>query len=65
LFGVFNVSISTIILIAMAVYVIVAVAAFVINASSGPVTPGLALLRAVLWPLWLMGMIPGERTPMD
>lgn len=48
-----------------AIYIAIAMLAFFVNASIGPVTPGLALLRAVLWPLWLMGKIPGERMPMD
>jgi hypothetical protein len=58
-------SIGNIILIAAAVYVAVALLAFIVNANIGPVTPGLALMRAVLWPLWVMGFIPGERMPMD
>jgi hypothetical protein len=46
-------------------YSVVAIAAFFVNLAIGPVTPGLALLRGALWPLWLMGRIPGERLPMD
>lgn len=58
-------SLGTWIWIVAGVYVAIGVLAFVVNANIGPVTPGLALLRAVLWPLWLAGMIPGERMPMD
>lgn len=59
-------SLSTAIWIAAGVYVAIAVLAFIASgAGSGPATPGLCLLRAVLWPLWLAGMIPGERLPMD
>lgn len=46
-------------------YAVAAALALAVNLASGPVTPGLALLRAALWPLWLAGMIPGQRMPMD
>jgi len=49
----------------IAIYVAIAILAFILNAGIGPVTPGLALLRAALWPLWLAGMIHGQRLPMD
>lgn len=58
-------SLSGIIWTAVAMYFVIAIAAFIFNANIGPVTPGLALLRALLWPLWLLGMIPGKRLPMD
>lgn len=58
-------SIWTIALIVVGIYVAGAVLAFIININIGPVTPGLALLRALLWPLWLAGMIRGQRLPMD
>jgi hypothetical protein len=48
-------SLTNIVLIVIGIYLAIAVVAFVINANIGPVTPGLALLRAVLWPLWLAG----------
>ena len=56
---------KTVLVGGVAIYLVIAVLAFIANASIGPVTPGLALLRAVLWPLWLMGMIPGQHLPMD
>lgn len=58
-------SLATILIIAAAVYVVVGIAVFFANASIGPVTIGLAALRAVLWPLAMMGLIPGRRLPMD
>lgn len=54
-----------IVLAGATLYVVAAVLAFIVNANIGPVTPGLALLRAALWPLWLAGMIQGQRLPMD
>jgi hypothetical protein len=58
-------SLGTIIWIAVAIYFAVAVIVFIFNLNIGPVTPGLALMRGLLWPFTLMGMIPGERMRMD
>lgn len=49
----------------LGVYILGFVGAFWINASMGMITLGLTLLRSFLWPLWLVGLIPGERLPMD
>lgn len=49
----------------IALYVVVAVLVFTANVSIGPVTFALALLRAVLWPLWIAGMIQGQRMTVD
>lgn len=38
----------------------------VLGLNIGPVTPGLALLRAIVWPLYVTtGRPRGERLPMD
>lgn len=58
-------AIREIILIGAGIYILIAILVFIFNASIGPVTPGLALLRGALWPLTFMGMIPGERMRMD
>ena len=58
-------SLITIIKILVGFYLVVAVLAFIINVNIGPLTLGLCLLRVALWPLWLAGMIPGERLSMD
>jgi hypothetical protein len=49
----------------IAVYVLGFVGAFWFNASLGMITLGLTLLRAFLWPLWIVGLIPGEPQQMD
>lgn len=37
-----------------------------LNLGIGPVTPGLALLRGAVWPLWwATGRPEGQRLPMD
>lgn len=41
------------------IYAVCFVLAFFANASMGNITLGLTLLRAVLWPLWLAGFLPG------
>jgi hypothetical protein len=46
------------------VYVAGFIIAFWANVSMGMITLGLALLRSILWPFWLVGLIPGERQPM-
>lgn len=48
-------------------YTIGFVGIFALNASIGPVTLGLALERAVVWPIWIAtGHPQGERMrPMD
>ncbi len=39
---------------------------FSMEVAVGPVTPGLALLRAIVWPLYIATGIPkGERSRMD
>jgi len=58
-------SLGTIIWIAVAIYLGIAALVLIFNLSIGPVTFGLALMRGLLWPLTLMGMIPGERMRMD
>lgn len=47
------------------VYAAAATFFFFINMKIGPVTPGLALLRGALWPLWLAGGLQGRPEPMD
>ena len=39
------------------IHCIAAMLFFVLSVSIGPVTPALALVRAVLWPLWIAGML--------
>lgn len=47
-------------------YVFGFVTVLFLNLNIGPVTPGLALVRAVVWPLWVTtGRPAGERLPMD
>jgi len=47
-----------ILLIAAAgIYSFAAALAFLLNVLMGPVTPALALVRAILWPLWIAGML--------
>lgn len=37
-----------------------------LNLNIGPVTPALAFVRAVVWPVWMLtGRPAGERLPMD
>ncbi len=39
---------------------------FVLNLNIGPVTPALAFVRAIVWPMWLAtGKPAGERARMD
>lgn len=48
------------------VYVLGFVFVFAMEVTAGPVTLGLALLRATVWPLYLVTGIPtGNRLPMD
>jgi hypothetical protein len=57
-----------IIWIAVTIYVIGFVFIFWFHITSMPVTPGLALLRALLWPAWIIsgGEWPhGTPMPMD
>lgn len=44
---------SIIIRAAVAVYLMMFLLILALNASIGPVTPGLALARAALWPVWI------------
>jgi hypothetical protein len=46
------------------IYSTMAVLALIAN-MGGPETPALALVRAILWPLWMMGFIQGEHARMD
>lgn len=47
------------------IYVVGFSVTFVIN-NSGPIMPGLALLRAIVWPYWMVTGRPfGQRLPMD
>lgn len=40
--------------------------ALALNLGSGPVTLGLSVVRAVVWPLWVAtGKPEGQRLPMD
>jgi len=49
-----------------AVYSVGFVGIFLIEANVGPVTPGLALYRAAVWPWYLAtGKPEGQRAPMD
>ena len=48
------------------IYVAGFVLTYIVNINIGPVTPGLSLLRAFVWPLWwLTGKPEGERMRMD
>lgn len=47
------------------VYISTAAWTLWVNATMLPVTAALAVLRAALWPLWLMGLLRGKRQPMD
>lgn len=39
---------------------------FWVNLNSGPVTIGLAFIRALVWPIWIAtGWPEGQRFPMD
>lgn len=41
-------------------------ATFTFNACLGPVTPGLALFRGIVWPVyWITGWPAGQTLPMD
>lgn len=42
----------------VAIYFLGFGAIFVLNVAMGPVTLGLCLLRAILWPLWVLTGIP-------
>lgn len=47
-------------------YLIPLMLVFVVEVTAGPVTPALATLRAVVWPLYVTTGIPeGERARMD
>lgn len=45
-------------------YLVIATGVFTIHTQM-PVTFGLAVVRAVLWPLWFAGLIKGSPLPMD
>lgn len=50
----------------VSVYLVGFAFVLVIEMAAGPVTPGLALLRAVVWPLYVTAGIPkGVRARMD
>lgn len=50
---------------AVATYLMMFALILALNASIGPVTPGLALARAVLWPLYIAtGQPRGSRVPI-
>lgn len=46
------------------VYIVVALLVFIMHTQM-PVTFGLAVVRSVLWPVWMAGGLQGERLPMD
>lgn len=50
----------------VALYFVGFMCVFVLNLNIGPVTPGLAFVRAVVWPLWLAtGWPSGTVQPFD
>jgi hypothetical protein len=42
----------------LAIYLVGFGAIFALNIAMGPVTLGLSLLRAIVWPLWVLTGIP-------
>lgn len=53
-----------VIVICAVIYVAVAFGVFAMHTQM-PVTFGLALVRSILWPIWMAGGLKGERLPMD
>lgn len=51
--------------IGIGAYAVIAVVVFWFNATSMPVTFGLALARGLLWPLAWLGLLRGTPLPMD
>ncbi len=52
--------------IGLGIYIVGFILVFVFNASIGPVTPGIAFLRALIWPIWIAtGWPQGEVQGFD
>lgn len=51
-------------LVFIVAYISTAVLVFTMHTQM-PVTFWLAVLRSVLWPLWVMGLLKGSPMPMD